>query len=72
MKRGPGPKALKPQRTARRQRQRVTDRTKEEQNRRRATGGGQPNELGVLQGQNAEQGNTTEPRNARSADRPAH
>jgi hypothetical protein len=36
-----------------------------EQQVKRARGGGQPNELGVTQGQNGEQGNTREPRNAR-------
>src|SRR4051812_7228910 len=64
MKRGPGAAEPKAQRVARRKRQPSRDRSKEERNRRKSLGGGQPNELGVIQGQNGEQGNTTEPRNA--------
>lgn len=48
---------LKPQRVARRERQRRIDRRNEERNRRKSMGGGCPNELGVTQGQNGEQGN---------------
>jgi hypothetical protein len=55
---------MKPQRDARREHQRGIDRQNEEKNRQKARGGGQPNELGVTQGQNGEQGNTTERRNA--------
>ncbi len=40
------------------------DGAKEEKNRKRAIGGGKTDELGVTQGQNGEQGNTTKPRNA--------
>ena len=72
MKRGPGPKPMKPQRVARRQRQRVRNRQKQAMIHRRAVGGGQPNELGVLQGQNAEQGNTVDPRMAQPVGRSAH
>jgi hypothetical protein len=57
--------AGKAARVARREYQRGIDRGNEEKNRRRAIGGGTPNELGVLQGQNAEQGNTVDRRNAR-------
>ena len=63
---------MKPQRVARRQRARQANRAKEEENRRKSLAGGQPNELGVIQGQNGEQGNTTEPRNAKPIGRPAH
>jgi hypothetical protein len=55
--------AGKPERAARRQRERAVAGSKEEQNRQKSVGGGQTNELGVTQGQNGEQGNTTEPRN---------
>lgn len=54
----------KPKRTARRQREREIEQREEEQNRQKSQGGGQPNELGVIQGQNGEQGNTIDPRNA--------
>ena len=40
------------------ERLRQQQRRKEEENRRRSVGGGEPNELGVTQGQNGEQGNT--------------
>ena len=50
------------QRRSRRAQERRTTNTKEEENRKRAVGGGQPNELGVTQGQNGEQGNSTDPR----------
>ena len=40
---------------------------REEANRQRAKRGGQPDELGVTQGQNAEQGNTIHPENARES-----
>jgi hypothetical protein len=62
-----GIERTKAERTARRETQRRSDRKKEEQNRRRSIGGGQPNELGILQGQNAEQGNTIDPRNVELA-----
>jgi hypothetical protein len=62
----------KPQRVARRKRQPGRDRAKEEQNRRRSLGGGQPNELGVVQGQNGEQGNSTVPANSQDIGRQSH
>ncbi len=64
MKRSSSAPELKPKRMARRRRERAASQRKEEKNRRRAIGGGQPNELGVIQGQNAEQGNTINPRQA--------
>jgi hypothetical protein len=39
-------------------------RDEEATQRKRAIGGGVPDELGVIQGQNGEQGNTVNPRNA--------
>lgn len=63
---------LKPERVARRKRQRALDRANEERNRQRSVGGGQPNELGVTQGQNGEQGNTMKTRNTKSLGRSAH
>ncbi|HYG36055.1 MAG TPA: hypothetical protein VEC99_14795, partial [Clostridia bacterium] len=54
----------KPKRTVRRRQARQRQQQAEELNRQRAQGGGQPNELGVTQGQNGEQGNTTNPANA--------
>jgi hypothetical protein len=57
---------------ARRRGQPSVDRRKEEKNRRRSLGGGKPNEIGVTQGQNGEQGNTVEPRNARDRGKLAH
>jgi hypothetical protein len=72
MKPGAQARELKPQRVARRKAQAKVDRQREEQNRRKAMGGGQPNELGVIQGQNGEQGNTIDPRNAKPLGRSAH
>ncbi|HWH70517.1 MAG TPA: hypothetical protein VNT26_14110 [Candidatus Sulfotelmatobacter sp.] len=46
------------------------EQSQEEQNRQRAVGGGQPNELGVTQGQNGEQGETLNPRNAQPIGKP--
>lgn len=60
-----GVEPTKAQRMARRARQRKIDRQKEEQNRRRALGGGQPDELGVFQGRSGEQGSIVEPRKVR-------
>ena len=48
------------------------DRTNAERNRQRAQGGGQPDDLGVTQGQNGEQGNTVNPRNARESGKIRH
>jgi hypothetical protein len=45
---------------------------KEEMNRKKAVGGGQPNELGVTQGQNGEQGNSRNPRLNQDIGRSAH
>lgn len=61
--RGKSP-VTKPKRRQRRRTERKLSRERQEQNRRRAVRGGQPNELGITQGQNAEQGNTLDPRNA--------
>ncbi len=62
----------KRQRTKRRAHRRADENRALEQNRRqRSTGGGQPNELGITQGQNGEQGNTFDPRQARSIGRTA-
>lgn len=52
--------------------QRSADLREEERNRRRSVAGGQTDELGVTQGQNGEQGNTTHPRNAKPIGRSAH
>jgi hypothetical protein len=60
------------ERTARRNRQPKHDRANEEKNRRKAVAGGQPNELGITQGQNGEQGNTVNPRNAKHYGDVAH
>jgi hypothetical protein len=57
-------------RSARRKRERSASQHKEERNRKRSLGGGQPNELGVTQGQNGEQGNTMDPRNAQPIGQP--
>jgi hypothetical protein len=62
----------KAKRVARRRVQRSKDRAKEEQNRQLSKGGGQPNELGVTQGQNGEQGNTIHPTNTQPLGRSAH
>jgi len=56
----------------RRSRQPAIDQAKEEQNRQNATGGGNPNEQGITQGQNGEQGNTVEPRNVNHRGKLAH
>jgi hypothetical protein len=60
------------QRQARRRRERSAQSAKEELNRRRSIGGGKPNELGVSQGQNGEQGNASDPTFATSIGRSAH
>jgi hypothetical protein len=64
MRHGHGTTSDKPKAKVRRCEQPARDETNREKNRRRAIGGGQPNELGVTQGQNAEQGNTVNPRMA--------
>lgn len=48
------------------------DRANEEKNRQRSQRGGQPDELGVTQGQNGEQGNTVDPNNARESGKIRH
>lgn len=57
-----GKPVTKEKRETRRRRERTETNANEERNRQRSQGGGEPNELGVVQGQNAEQGNTTDPR----------
>jgi hypothetical protein len=64
MRHGHGTTSDKPEAKVRRRVQGARDMAKEEKNRRRAIGGGQPNELGVTQGQNGEQGGTTNSRTA--------
>lgn len=64
MRHGHGTTSDKPKAKVRRATQGARDMAKEEANRRRAIGGGAPNELGVTQGQNGEQGETVDPRTA--------
>ena len=64
MKHAHGASSDKPSDKARRRRQPKIDRQNEEKNRGYARRVGQPNELGITQGQNGEQGNTVDPRNA--------
>jgi hypothetical protein len=64
MKHAHGASGDKPADKIRRKRQPKIDRKNEEKNRGRARAGGEPNELGITQGQNGEQGNTVNPRNA--------
>ena len=64
--------AGKAKRVARRRVQPKADRQKEEKNRRRSVGGGQPNEVGITQGQNGEQGNVIDSRKARPLGKPSH
>ena len=47
-----------------RKRQPSIDRKNQEKNRGSKRKDGQPNELGIIEGQNGEQGNTVNPRNA--------
>jgi hypothetical protein len=72
MRHGHGKTSDSPTERRRRARQPSIDQAKEEQNRQRAKGGGQPNELGITQGQNAEQGNTIDPRNAKESGKIRH
>ncbi|MFO1497212.1 MAG: hypothetical protein U1G07_02245 [Verrucomicrobiota bacterium] len=68
-----GVEKTKSQRVLRRGRQRAIDRQREEQSRQRALGGGQPDELGILQGQSGEAGPTVaKPNKVRQQSRPAH
>ncbi len=62
----------KRQRSQRRARQRSSENKALEQNRQRSKRGGQPNELGIVQGQNGEQGNTFDPRQAKHIGRTSH
>jgi hypothetical protein len=57
-----GKPITKQKREIRRDEKRVETNAEEERNRQRSKTGGKPNELGVVQGQNGEQGNTTDPR----------
>lgn len=52
--------------------QRVANRRKQDVIHERSQRGGQPNELGALEGQNAEQGNTADRRYAVNLGKPAH
>ena len=72
MRHGHGTTSNHPTERARRRGQPKRDRQKEEDNRQRARGGGQPDELGVTQGQNGERGNTTDPRLARESGKIRH
>jgi len=72
MKYGHGTTSNRRQERGRRVLQPAADQRKEEQNRRRAVGGGEPNEMGVTQGQNGEQGNSVEPRNVNYRGKLAH
>lgn len=45
---------------------------KSERNRRNALGGGNPNEQGITQGQNGEQGNAVDPTQSTSIGRTPH
>jgi hypothetical protein len=57
-----GEPVTKPKRAVRRRLARVRSKQEQEANHQRAQSGGRENELGVTQGQNAEQGNTSDPR----------
>lgn len=72
MRHGHGTTSDSPQERLRRRTQPQIERKKEEANRRRAISGGRPNELGVIQGQNAEQGNTVRRRNAAESGKIRH
>jgi len=56
-------------RRQRRHQQRRAKNREEEANRQRSQGGGEPNELGVTQGQNGEQGNSFDPEKSKSIGR---
>jgi hypothetical protein len=64
MKHGHGTTSNSPRERTRRAVQSGREMKEAEQNRQRARRGGQPDELGITQGQNGEQGNTVAPRNA--------
>ena len=65
MKHGHGTTTNHPAERARRRSAQQRANIDAEANRQRAQGGGQPNELGVTQGQNGEQGNTVKPEGAK-------
>jgi len=64
MKHGHGTTSDSPKERARRATQPAREMEKEERQRQRAKGGGQPDELGITQGQNGERGNTIAPQTA--------
>lgn len=64
MRHGHGTTNDSPEEKRRRQEQPARDEARREENRQRSTGGGKPNELGVIQGQSGEQGQTTKPETA--------
>ena len=69
MRHGHGTTNNSPQEQQRRRVQPARDQAKAEKNRQHSRGDGKPNELGVTQGQNGEQGNTVNPdKNAESGE----
>ena len=72
MRHGHGTTSNSARERVRRAAQGARDMVKEERNRQRARGGGQPDELGITQGQNGERGNTTNPRMARESGKIRH
>jgi hypothetical protein len=72
MRHGHGTTSNSPEEKVRRKVQPRRQAAREESNRQRAQKGGQPDELGVTQGQNGEQGNTMSPRNARESGKVRH
>jgi hypothetical protein len=72
MKHGHGSTNDSPQEKQRRREQPASDEAKAEENRQRSLGGGKPNELGVTQGQNGEQGNTVDPDKAAESGKIRH
>jgi hypothetical protein len=73
MKHGHGKNSgLPTERQKRRMIQRKAGHSKERQNQLRALRGGQPNELGVTQGQNGELGNTTDMHSLRDTPHISH
>ena len=72
MRHGHGTTSNRQDDRARRATQPLRDGANEERNRQRSKRGGSPNELGVTQGQNGEQGNTVNPRNAKESGKIRH
>jgi hypothetical protein len=64
MRHGHGTTSDKPKEKLRRHEQGARDMAKEEQNRQRSKGGGQPNKAGIAPGQNGEETGTSDPRAA--------